>query len=132
MTFIMDLNPISSVIENLAKHPAIDPSRIALQGDSFGGGCAIVHSSMDDRIRCVTVANPSFDSEVMRKKEIENLFYFSISKLSIKTKYNYEDINKQMSYYNPKNFASQLKAPIQFIVGDNDQIIDFNGSKITF
>ncbi|MCK4845860.1 MAG: prolyl oligopeptidase family serine peptidase, partial [Candidatus Heimdallarchaeota archaeon] len=112
--------------------PEVDPSRIALFGESFGGAMAISHAARDSRIKCLVVRSPVFDTEVIPK----TIAFEDLTKIWTRNeqmRFPVIDLKKgfkmQTMHYNPKNLIKNIKCPICVVVGDNDEILPIAGFK---
>ena len=123
---------INTIITELLHLPEIDPSRIALFGESFGGAMAISHAARDTRIKCLVLRSPVFDTEVIPK----TIAFEDLTKIWVRNeqmRFPVIDLNKefetQTMHYNPKKLIKNIKCPICFVVGDNDEILPIAGFK---
>ena len=124
--YIYSQENINHVISKLVHHPRIDPSRIGLLGESFGGAMALCHTSRDDRIRCLAIRSPVYDTEeIPRMKIFDGLVQLwrankqmRFPRINLKRSFLF-----QSRHYNPMKQALYLKCPVRIITGDRDEII---------
>ncbi|MHA1304183.1 MAG: alpha/beta hydrolase family protein [Candidatus Heimdallarchaeaceae archaeon] len=124
------INNINTVITTLSHHPLVDPSRIALIGESFGGAMAISQGVRDRRIKCMVLRSPVFDTEeIPRIPSFETLTKIWIRNKQVRfPKGNISELySKQTELYNPERLAKFLNCPVKLIVGDKDELLEFNG-----
>ncbi|MFW9873533.1 MAG: alpha/beta hydrolase family protein [Candidatus Thorarchaeota archaeon] len=114
---------IEQVINQLVYHPEIDPLRIGLLGESFGGAMAFCHAVRDKRVQCLAICSPVFDTEIIPKNP---LFKFFIKALTRNKEMRFPDGDLKIKYaeqtrqYNPDRLADILIKPFYIIVGNKD------------
>lgn len=123
---------INTIITELLQRPEIDPSRIAIFGESFGGAMAISQTARDTRIKCLLVSSPVFDTEVIQ----ETIAFEDLTKIWTRNqqmRFPVIDLKKgyntQTMHYNPKNLIQNIDCPICVVVGDKDEILPIAGFK---
>ncbi|MHA1222874.1 MAG: alpha/beta hydrolase [Candidatus Heimdallarchaeaceae archaeon] len=117
---------ISIVITELSRHPKIDPSRIGLFGESFGGAMAICHAVRDKRVRCLVLRSPVYDTEVISKLSVfDSLAHFWVNdkKLRFPNVNLKENFTLQTKHYNPKKLIHKINLPIRIITGTKDELL---------
>ncbi|MHA1519713.1 MAG: alpha/beta hydrolase [Promethearchaeota archaeon] len=122
---------IEVVIDRLVHHPAIDPTRIALLGESFGGAMAICHAARDSRITCLGVRSPVYDTELIPTYP----FFDDLLKIWTRNKqmrfpsgnHLKEVYITQTRHYNPSKIASLITQPIYIIAGERDELLGAQG-----
>jgi len=124
--YIYSHENINLVLSKLVHHPRIDPSRIGLLGESFGGAMALCHTSRDDRIRCLAIRSPVYDTEEIPKMK---MFDELIQLWRTSTQMRFPRINLKRSFlfqsrhYNPMKQALYIICPVRIITGDRDEIV---------
>jgi len=130
--YIYSQENINLVLSKLVHHPQINPSRIGLLGESFGGAMALCHTSRDDRIKCLAVRSPVYDTEEIPKMKI---FDGLVQLWRASKQMRFPRINLKHSFlfqsrhYNPMKQAPFLKCPVRIITGDRDEIVPFEKIK---
>ncbi len=122
---------IEVVIDRLVHHSAIDPTRIALLGESFGGAMAICHAARDSRITCIGVRSPVYDTELIPTYP----FFDDLLKIWTRNKqmrfpsgnHLKEIYISQTRHYNPSKIASLITQPIYLIAGGRDELLKAPG-----
>ena len=117
---------INQILHYLVHHPKIDPSRMAILGESFGGAMAISHAARDRRIKCIAIRSPVYDTDKVARLKI----FDGLSQLWKKSKQmRFPEVNlkkwfqRQSSSYNPAQLISDIECPIRIITGTKDEII---------
>ncbi len=124
--YIYSQENINLVLSKLVHHPRINPSRIGLLGESFGGAMALCHTSRDDRIRCLAIRSPVYDTEEIPKMK---MFDGLVQLWRASKQMRFPRINLRNSFlfqsrhYNPMKQALHLKCPVRIITGDRDDIV---------
>ncbi|MHA1198771.1 MAG: alpha/beta hydrolase [Candidatus Heimdallarchaeaceae archaeon] len=120
---------INQVISYLVHHPKIDPTQIALIGESFGGAMAISHTARDPRIKCLAIRSPVYDTDKVVKLKI----FDGLSQLWKRSKQmRFPEVHlknwfkEQSSQYNPSKLISNINCPVRFITGTKDEILDLD------
>ena len=124
--YIYSQENINLVLSKLVHHPSIDPSRIGLLGESFGGAMALCHTSRDDRIKCLALRSPVYDTEeIPRMKIFDGLVQlWRASKQMRFPRINLKrSFQLQSQHYNPMKQAFHLQVPVRIITGDADEIL---------
>jgi cephalosporin-C deacetylase-like acetyl esterase len=105
----------------------LDTSKIMVDGSSQGGGLAIVLAAMDKRIKSVTTQVPLF-ANFRKAFEITSLNPKSQTPVGMITNYvrthpgfTKEKLFKVWDYYDPLNFAPQVKCPVIMAIGLLDE-----------
>ena len=122
---------IEVVFDRLVHHPAIDPTRIALFGESFGGAMAICHAARDSRIKCLGVRSPVYDTELIPTYP----FFEDLLKIWTRNKqmrfpssnHLKEVYITQTRHYNPVKMTSLISQPIYLIAGGRDELLEAHG-----
>ncbi|HDZ17111.1 hypothetical protein LCGC14_0606750 [marine sediment metagenome] len=121
---------IERVIDQLVHYPEINPLKIGLFGESFGGAMAFCHALRDNRIRCLAIRSPVFNTEVVPKNP---LFKFFIKALTKNNKMRFAVIDFKEAYaeqtkqYNPNELAGKLIKPFYLIAGNKDVLFPEKG-----
>jgi len=121
---------IEKVIDQLVHYPKINPLKIGLLGESFGGAMALCHAVRDNRVKCLAIRSPVFDTEVIPKNP---LFKFFIRALTRNKEMRFpevdykEEYSKQTKQFNPKKLANYLIKPFYLIAGNKDALFPENG-----
>ncbi len=126
------ISNINTVITELSRHPLIDSSKIALLGQSFGGAMAVSQAVRDNRISCMILCSPVYDTEFVPKiPQFKTLT--KIWERNKQIRFPKADISKiyfkQTELYNPKKLASFLNCPVKVIAGDKDELLPLNSFK---
>lgn len=114
---------IEQVINQLVHHPEIDPLRIGLLGESFGGAMAFCHAVRDRRVQCLAIRSPVYNTEIIPKNP---LFKFFIKALTRNKEMRFPDGDLKIKYaeqtrqYNPDRLADKLVKPFYLIAGNKD------------
>jgi dienelactone hydrolase len=134
-TYSHELADVQSVIDAVTDGEVgkniIDPENIGLLGHSRGGGIALLHSAVDERIKCVAtwsaiarVERYSEDTIKQWKKdgyiEIENKRTNQMMRLN---KEFIEDIEKNGKKLNILKAAEKLEIPALIVHGDIDESV---------
>ena len=103
--------------------PQFDGERVAVTGGSQGGALSVVVAALDSRIKCLSAFYPALSDmtgylhnraggwpHMLRNAETVNRANNTKEKL------------ETISYYDVVNFARQLKVPVFFSWGYNDQV----------
>ena len=117
---------INKIISYLSQHPRIDSSRIGLFGESFGGAMALSHATRDQRVKCLAIRSPVYDTEKIPKMKIfdglsqlwQRDKQMRLPKVDLK-----KEFQNQSKHYNPMKLAHNLKIPTRVITGDKDEIL---------
>lgn len=121
---------IEQVINQLVYHPEIDPLRIGLLGESFGGAMAFCHAVRDKRVQCLAIRSPVFNTEIIPKNP---LFKFFIKALTRNKEMRFPDGDLKIKYaeqtrqYNPVRLADKLLKPFYLIAGNKDVLFPEHG-----
>jgi dipeptidyl aminopeptidase/acylaminoacyl peptidase len=114
---------LERVIDLLIHHPKINPLKIGLLGESFGGAMAFCHTLRDNRVRCLAIRSPVFDP----------LFKFFIKALTRNKEMRFPDVDFKKAYaeqtkqYNPNRLANKLIKPFYLIAGNKDALFPEHG-----
>ncbi len=126
---------INRILSHLVHHPKIDPTRIAIFGESFGGAMAISHTARDSRIRCLAIRSPVYDTEKVPKLRI----FDGLSQLWKRSKQmRFPEVNLrtwfqlQSSQYNPAKLIKKINCPTRVITGTKDEILPVDQVKDLF
>ncbi len=121
---------IEEVINILVHNPKINPLKIGLLGESFGGAMILCHAVRDKRVKCLAVRSPVFDTEIIPKNP---LFKFFIRALTRNKEMRFADIDfkkeysKQTKQFNPDKLANFLTKPFYLIAGNKDALFPEKG-----
>ncbi|MHA1985171.1 MAG: alpha/beta hydrolase family protein [Promethearchaeota archaeon] len=121
---------IEKVIDQLVQYPNINPLKIGLLGESFGGAMALCHTVRDKRVKCLAIRSPVFDTEIVPKNP---LFKFFIRALTRNKEMRFpevdfkEEYSKQTKQFNPKRLAKHLTKPFYLIAGNKDALFPEKG-----
>ncbi|MFX1574869.1 MAG: alpha/beta hydrolase family protein [Promethearchaeota archaeon] len=126
---------IERVIDYLVKHIRIDPLKIGLFGESFGGAMALCHTVRDNRVKCLAIRSPVFDTEIIPNNP---LFKFFIRALTRNKEMRFPDVDYKEAYseqtrqFNPRKLASNLTKPFYLIAGNKDALFPEYGFQQLF
>jgi len=121
---------IEQVINQLVYYPKINPLKIGLLGESFGGAMALCHAVRDNRVRCLAIRSPVFDTEIIPKNP---LFKFFIKALTRNKEMRFPEVDFKKAYleqtrqYNPDRLANKLTKPFYLIAGNKDALFPEHG-----
>lgn len=118
---------INTIISYLVHHPKILPTKIALLGESFGGAMALCHAARDNRIQCLAIRSPVYDTKkIPQLKIFDGLsLMWKLNKQMRFPKVNLKSFFEiQSSHYNPDKLVEQLNCPVRMITGTKDEILD--------
>ncbi|MHA2197010.1 MAG: alpha/beta hydrolase family protein [Promethearchaeota archaeon] len=121
---------IEQIIDNMVRYPKINPLKIGLLGESFGGAMALCHTVRDHRVKCLAIRSPVFDTEIIPKNP---LFKFFIRALTRNKKMRFPDVDFKEAYaeqtkqFNPKKLAPNLSKPFYLIAGNKDALFPEQG-----
>ncbi|MHA1115377.1 MAG: alpha/beta hydrolase family protein [Candidatus Heimdallarchaeaceae archaeon] len=128
--YYTSLENINTVITDLSHHPRINPAKIALLGESFGGAMAISQGVRDQRIKCIVLRSPVYDTEVIPQIPSFNTLV-KIWSRNNQIRFPKGDISelyyKQTNLYNPKKIANLVNCPVKLIAGDKDELLEVKG-----
>ncbi|MFX1499867.1 MAG: alpha/beta hydrolase family protein [Promethearchaeota archaeon] len=114
---------IERVIDLLVYHPKINPLKIGLLGESFGGAMAFCHAIRDRRIQCLAIRSPVFDTEIVPKNPLFKFFIKALTR-NKEMRFPEGDIRNmyagQTRQYNPDRLADKLVKPFYLIAGNKD------------
>ncbi|MHA1796676.1 MAG: alpha/beta hydrolase [Promethearchaeota archaeon] len=127
---------IEYVIDNLVQHPQIDPLKIGLLGESFGGAMALCHTARDNRISAIGVRSPVFDTEIIPTYG----FFDDLLKIWTRNKQmrfpSGNDLKNiyitQTRHYNPKNMIKRITQPFYLVAGKKDELLGYQGFENLF
>lgn len=107
-------------IDFLHTRPELDHSRLAVEGASQGGALSLITAALDKR---VTVCAPDvpFLSDITRLLKIVTNIGAAVNTY-IKTHkgMSWQKARKNLTYFDTKNFAAKIKAPVLMSVGLQD------------
>ena len=121
---------IEQVINQLVHYPKINPLKIGLLGESFGGAMALCHAVRDNRVKCLAIRSPVFDTEIILKNP---LFKFFIRALTRKKEMRFPEVDYKEAYaeqtkqFNPSKLANNLTKPFYLIAGNKDALFPEHG-----
>ncbi|MFX1326590.1 MAG: alpha/beta hydrolase family protein [Promethearchaeota archaeon] len=121
---------IERVIDQLVQHSEINPFKIGLLGESFGGAMAFCNAVRDHRVQCLAIRSPVFDTEIIPKNPLFKYFakYLTQNK---QMRFPEGDLKEayaeQTKQYNPNKLANKLTKPVYIIAGNKDQLFPENG-----
>jgi dipeptidyl aminopeptidase/acylaminoacyl peptidase len=121
---------IEKVMDHLVQYPEINPLKIGLLGESFGGAMALCHAVRDNRVKCLAIRSPVFDTETIPQNP---LFKFFIRALTRNKEMRFPDVDYKKAYaeqtrqFNPKRLAQFLSIPFYLIAGNKDALFPENG-----
>jgi cephalosporin-C deacetylase len=99
----------------------VDPERVAVAGNSQGGGTALAAAGLADNLLAVMPGVP-FMCHISRAIRITDaLPYFEITRYLRANPLRYEQTLRTLSYFDGVNFAARAKAPALFSVALMDQ-----------
>ncbi len=123
---------ISKILSYLVHHSKIEPTKIAILGESFGGAMGISHTARDKRIKCLAVRSPVYDTDKVAKLKI----FDGLSQLWKRSKQmRFPEVNlkkwflQQTSQYNPAKLIQSIHCPIRVITGTKDEILSVDQIK---
>lgn len=127
---------IEYVIDNMVEYPKIDPLRIGLLGESFGGAMTLCHAARDDRIAAIGVRSPVSDTEIVPTYP----FFDDLLKIWTRNKQmrfppgnNLKNIYiSQTRHYNPKNMVNMINQPFYMVAGKKDELLGHQGFENLF
>ncbi|MFW9875480.1 MAG: alpha/beta hydrolase family protein [Candidatus Thorarchaeota archaeon] len=126
---------IERVIDQLVHHPKIDPLKIGLLGESFGGAMAFCHTVRDKRVKCLAIRSPVFDTEIIPKNPLFKFFLKALTR-NKEMRFPKGDLKKkyaeQTRQYNPDRLANKLRKPFYLIAGDKDALFPEYGFQQLF
>ncbi|UCD01808.1 MAG: alpha/beta hydrolase [Promethearchaeota archaeon] len=121
---------IEQIINQLVHYPKINPLKVGLLGESFGGAMALCHAVRDNRVRCLAICSPVFDTEIIPKNP---LFKFFIKALTRNKEMRFPEVDFKKAYleqtrqYNPDRLANKLTKPFYLIAGNKDVLFPEHG-----
>ncbi|MHA1914493.1 MAG: alpha/beta hydrolase family protein [Promethearchaeota archaeon] len=121
---------IERIIDQLIHYPEINPLKIGLFGESFGGAMAFCTAVRDYRVRCVAIRSPVFDTEIIPKNP---LFKFFTRALTRNKEMRFPEGDLKIAYaeqtkqYNPDKLADKLSIPFILIGGNKDVLFPEHG-----
>ncbi len=121
---------IEQVIDQLVHFPKINPLKIGLLGESFGGAMVLCHAARDNRVKCIAIRSPVFDTEIIPKNP---LFKFFIRALTRNNEMRFPDVDFKEAYaeqtkqFNPDKLANNLTIPFYLIAGNKDALFPEHG-----
>ena len=124
---------IDFAISLMMRDERINPLRIGLLGESFGGAMAIAHAARDDRIRVLALRSPVFDTAYIGKMQGFEMLYRIWLRTgemrfhSMTSEELREEFSVQTRYYNPSNLAGRISIPVKMIVGGKDELLPIEG-----
>ncbi len=127
--YYYSLENINQILSYLVHHPKIDPTKIALLGESFGGAMAISHTARDSRIKCLALRSPVYDTDKVTKLKV----FDGLSQLWKRSKQmRFPEVNlknwfqRQSSQYNPAKLISRISCPVRVITGTSDEVLSID------
>jgi cephalosporin-C deacetylase-like acetyl esterase len=107
-------------VDFLHTRSEIDSKKIVVDGASQGGALALITSALDDRIKLCTPDVP-FLSDIDQLTKIARWVSDELNRY-VKTQKNtsYWRLIQNLSYFDTKNFADKIKAPVYMSVGLQD------------
>lgn len=109
-------------VEAAQAHPAIDASRVAVYGNSQGGGLALAAAALAPNVRAV-VARVPFLCHFRRATEITDAMpYQEIASYLAIRRDRVDQTFRTLSYFDGMNFAARASAPALFSVALMDEI----------
>ena len=129
-TYHEALANIDRIIDKLVYYPGINPLKIGLYGESFGGAMAFATAVRDYRVRCLAIRSPVFDTEIIPKNPLFKFFARALTRNKemrfpdgdLKTVY-----AEQTKQYNPDKLADKLLIPFTLIGGNKDVLFPEHG-----
>jgi dipeptidyl aminopeptidase/acylaminoacyl peptidase len=121
---------IERIIDQLVHFATINPLKIGLFGESFGGAMAFCTAVRDYRIRCLAIRSPVFDTEIIPRNP---LFKFFTRALTRNKEMRFPEGDLKIAYaeqtkqYNPDKLANKLLIPFKLIGGNKDVLFPENG-----
>lgn len=122
---------IEAIIDFLVHHPSIDPTRIGLFGESFGGAMTLCHCARDSRIKSLGVRSPVFDTEIIPTYS----FFDDLLKIWTRNKqmrfppgnHLKQVYISQTAHYNPMKMVRNIHQPMVLIAGGKDELLQVEG-----
>lgn len=109
-------------LDAAAAHPLVDPDRIAVTGQSQGGGLALAVAGLAPSVRAAAIDVP-FLCHWRRAIEVtdEYPYHELVNYLSVK-RGSAETVLRTLDYFDGVNFAARATAPALFSVGLMDEV----------
>ena len=109
-------------VEAARRHPLVDGSRIAVTGQSQGGGLALAAAALAPDVRAAMIDVP-FLCHWRRAVEVTDAFpYQELTRYLAIHRQREADVFRTLSYGDGVNFAARAAAPALFSIGLMDEI----------
>ncbi|MEN0056035.1 MAG: acetylxylan esterase [Mucilaginibacter sp.] len=109
-------------IDFICAQPNLDASRIEVSGGSMGGFLAVALAGLDSRVKLVSAQNPIL-SDIRNLDGVVSWPVDDIKKyVKAKPGLSYASLMDNLDYFDTKNFAPNIKAPIRVGVGLLDHL----------
>ncbi len=109
-------------VEAARRHPAVDPSRVAVTGVSQGGGIALAVSGLVPDV-AATMPDVPFLCHFRRATEITDASpYHEISRFCVVHRDKVEQVFDTLAYFDGVNFAARARCSALFSVGLMDEV----------
>lgn len=126
---------INEIVTAVASSNFIDPARIGLLGESFGGAMAICHAARDPRIQALYLRSPVFDTSFIAKLAVfDDLHRIWTRNGQMRFPQGTNDELKQLftrqtRHYNPLELSRKLDLPVRMAYGVKDELLPEAGYK---
>lgn len=121
---------IDKILAKLVKHEEIDPSKIGLLGESFGGAKSICYTARDERVKALAVRSPVYDTNYVVELPVFDVLA-KIWRRNNQMRFPDDDLRKlfriQARQFNPKVLIKEIKVPIFVMAGGKDEILAKEG-----
>ena len=114
--------PVGAALDYLQTRPDIDPDRIAILGQSFGGYMAVWAASLLERIKACVFLGGFFSLEDFSFPRIATLNLQNCAKISD------SEWNEHRRYYNLDRVIHKMIRPLLVINGSDDNVIPVSQS----
>jgi dienelactone hydrolase len=111
---------ISTVIDWLSSHPAIDPSRIVIMGSSMGSWWATRAAAVEPRIRAIAANMSNLGDKFVLLNQAQPSFMAGLMFMTgISDPSAIQDLSKQMLL---DDIAPKVTVPYLIVTGENDEL----------
>ena len=111
---------ISTVIDWLSNHPAIDPSRIVIMGSSMGSWWATRAAAVEPRIRAIAANMSNLGDKFVLLNQAQPSFMAGLMFMTgISDPSAIQDLSKQMLL---DDIAPKVNVPYLIVTGENDEL----------
>ncbi len=109
-------------VDAVIEHPAVDPERIVVTGQSQGGGLALAVAGLSERVRAAAIDVP-FLCHWRRAVDVTDADpYREVTRYLATRRDLAERVFASLAYFDGVNFAARAGAPARFSVGLMDEI----------